>query len=138
MGLWSLESSKKSLPNMANSIEIQAVKSFSIDLGKVRRWADEGLKARGKTDVILEVEIVGAKRIRTLNKKFRNIDKSTDVLSFPLPKNQQVPGQTILGTIFLYSGIINTNAIRLQKSFESEFEFILHHGIDHLCGIHHK
>jgi len=100
------------------------------------RVAREHAKRRRIAGGIFEIEIVSKKRIQEINKKFRKIDRPTDVLSFPAAK---FPGRVRLyGTIFLCSDIIKINAGNNSKDFQAGFDFILSHGIDHLIGIHHK
>lgn len=99
--------------------------------------AREHLKKRGEADACFELEIIGTKRMRTLNNKFMGKDCPTDVLSFPLDK---IPGEKnkLIGTIFVCSDIIKRQAKEKNASFVKEFMFIVRHGIDHLVGIHHK
>ncbi len=84
---------------------------------------------------IVEVGLVAKAKIHEINKKFRDHDCPTDVLSFP---SAEFPSKDKLyGTIFLSCDIIKLNAQESGKSFEEEFDFILCHGVDHLLGIHH-
>ena len=76
--------------------------------------------------------------IRKLNKKFRNKNKSTDVLSFPFYENfflsrlKRKKKKIYLGDI-----IINLNKID-KKNFEREFNKLWIHGLLHLFGHNHK
>lgn len=98
--------------------------------------AKEHLKFRKAKPGIVEVELINQAKMHEINKTFRDIDKATDVLSFPAA---DFPGkEKLYGTIFLCCDIITLNAKDSGKSFEEEFGFILRHGIDHLLGIHHK
>jgi probable rRNA maturation factor len=94
---------------------------------------------RDKGDSFLELNIVGKAKIKSLNKQFLGHDYPTDVLSFP---QSQYPTKsadgTFIGTIVICSDIIDSQAKENLVSFEDEFFFYLHHGIDHLLGIHHK
>lgn len=97
----------------------------------MKKWIDEQAKKRGLTgDFEVNVEIVSAEKMRELNKKFRQIDKTTDVLSFPLYKNLLVikksEGPKILGDIFI------------NRNDRERLEFLVKHGIDHLLGFHHR
>ncbi|MCX6809467.1 MAG: rRNA maturation RNase YbeY [Candidatus Berkelbacteria bacterium] len=122
-----------------NLILIKSIKNFSLGLKSVEKTALKILKKKNVTNSILEIEIVGRKKIQSLNHKFQKKNCPTDVLSFPLSRDQQNGDQPrLLGNIFLYSDIIKKNARQSNKSFEEEFEFILAHGINHLLGVHHK
>jgi probable rRNA maturation factor len=105
--------------------------------------ASEHLKKRKVLAGIFEIELVSRNRIKEINKKFRNLDMPTDVLSFPaaefpLPTGRQAAIEKLYGTIFLSCDIISSNARSDGKTFQAEFDFILSHGIDHLLGIHHR
>lgn len=98
--------------------------------------AKDHFESRKAEPGIVEVELVNKSKIKEINNKFRKKDYPTDVLSFP---TAQFPSeQKLYGTILLCCDIIDLNAKESGKSFESEFDFILRHGIDHLLGIHHK
>jgi probable rRNA maturation factor len=98
--------------------------------------AEQHLKDRNAAEGIFEVELVSKNKIQEINRKFRNLDKPTDVLSFPAA---EFPAeQRLYGTIFLSCDIIKLHAKNDGKTFQAEFDFILNHGLDHLLGIHHK
>jgi len=113
------------------------VSRFPISRELISRTIDDQLKKRGERGKIVEVEVVGVNKIRTLNKKFLNQDRATDVLSFPLGK---IPGEKYenIGTIVVCNDIIKSQAKDHQVAFEGEFLKMLRHGVDHLLGIHHK
>ena len=84
----------------------------------------------------------GSTEIKKLNKKFRNKNKSTDVLSFPfyekkeLKKKKKKKKEVYLGDI-----IINLNKIKNKndkKKFENELNKLWVHGLVHLFGFRHK
>ncbi len=80
-------------------------------------------------DYELSVAIVGGQKIRTLNRTYRELDKPTDILSFPLTKKS--------GEIF----ICLTQAARKAKLHERKPEnylaFLFIHGLLHLRGLDH-
>jgi len=97
------------------------------------------LDFRKSENSLVEVEVVGVKKMQSINKKFRNIDAPTDVLSFPaaeFPKINDEP--KMLGNIFLCSDIIKKNSREYGKTYQEEFGFMLKHGVDHLLGFHHR
>lgn len=118
-------------------------RSKEISEDHIIQVAKSHLNSRKAKNGIFEVEIVGKKRIQELNRKFRDLDYPTDVLSFPvanfpLPTGRQADKEKLYGTIFLCSDIIKLNAQKSGKTFQEELDFILAHGLDHLLGIHHK
>ena len=81
--------------------------------------------------------------IRKLNKKFRKINKSTDVLSFPFhtKKNFIKEKKTKNKEIYLGDIIINFDKIKNKKNkkfFRLEFDKLWVHGLVHLFGHDHK
>ena len=96
------------------------------------------LDFRKASSALVEVEVIGLEKMTSINKKYRNIDAPTDVLSFPVA---EFPAQSdqpqMLGTIFLCSDIIKKNSREYGKTFEEEFDLMLKHGVDHLLGFHH-
>ncbi len=83
--------------------------------------------------------------IRDLNRRFRNIDKSTDVLSFPLfeygENNEEPPVDELVG--MLGDIVISLEQAKLQAaefghSFEREAAFLTVHSMLHLLGYDHE
>ncbi len=80
--------------------------------------------------------------IKKLNKKFRNKNKSTDVLSFPFYNKKDLKTQLKKEKdIYLGDIIININKIKNRKNlsnFKIEFNKLWIHGLTHLFGYDHK
>ena len=101
------------------------------------------------------VTLTNPKNIREYNKKFRNIDKETDVLSFPMFEKQELdnfihktnqnptkqiqnaPFQDILGDIIISVDRVKEQAKEYGHSFNREFAYMLVHGFYHLRGYDH-
>lgn len=77
----------------------------------------------------LEVTIVSRKEIQRLNKQYRNIDKPTDILSFPLSKNE--------GEIYINVEETKKMAKEFERPYENFFAFLFIHGLVHLKGFDH-
>ena len=82
------------------------------------------------------------KEIRTLNKKFRNKNKSTDILSFPFHNKLELK-KVIKKNKEIYLGDIILNLDKLKKKrgksfFLNEFNKLWIHGFVHLFGYDHK
>ncbi|MFA6423459.1 MAG: rRNA maturation RNase YbeY [Patescibacteria group bacterium] len=94
-----------------------------------------------KKNGIFEISVIicGARKIRSLNNKYRNLDKSTDVLSFGQDRIKIIKGQpTLLGDIVISVPNTQKNAKKNNHSFEQEMDDLLYHGLKHLLGYHHK
>ena len=79
--------------------------------------------------------------IRTLNSEHRNIDKATDVLSFPLFEKDDLPLATdgdALGDIVISLERAREQSIEYQHSFEREVSFLTVHSMLHLLGYDHE
>ena len=76
------------------------------------------------------------KKMKVLNKKFRNKNKPTDVLSFPLNNKIKYKKNAYLGDIAISYEIINKRS--KNSSFFLEFDKMWIHGYLHLLGHSHK
>lgn len=77
--------------------------------------------------------------IRTINAKWRHIDKATNVLSFPAFPIQ--PGQRpgpILGDIVIARETVQREAQGENKSFDDHLSHLIVHGLLHLTGYDHQ
>jgi len=80
-------------------------------------------------DYSLSIALVSEKKSREINKKYRKKDKSTNVLSFALHKNE--------GELVLCKAVIKREAKNLGKNFEQLLGFLVIHGMLHLKGMRH-
>ena len=78
------------------------------------------------------------KNIKKLNKVFRKINKSTDILSFPLNKKIKIKKNTYLGDIIISYNYLDKPKSQDLKSFKEKVAKILIHGFLHLLGFDHK
>jgi probable rRNA maturation factor len=87
------------------------------------------------TDKDFELIVVDNKAIQELNKEYRNIDKATDVLSFPLDVAcEHMP----IGSVIISADKVIEKADELGHSKEDEFKLLLIHGLLHLIGYDHE
>ena len=96
-----------------------------------------------KNNVSVNITIVGEKTIKNLNSEHRNINKVTDVLSFPLEEdfeNEEMLDNSIcsdLGDIVICKKRANEQAIEYGHSYTREICFLSLHGFLHLLGYDH-
>jgi probable rRNA maturation factor len=83
----------------------------------------------------IELLVVKNDEIQQLNKEHRNIDKATDVLSFPM--DFDMPNMP-LGSIVISSDFVEEKAKEYGHSFNDEFSLLFIHGILHLLGFDHE
>ncbi|GAJ99106.1 rRNA maturation RNase YbeY [Geomicrobium sp. JCM 19055] len=77
-------------------------------------------------------------RIQELNRDYRNKDAVTDVLSFALNDDEQMPGdEHVLGDIVICVERMKEQAEEYEHSIERELAFLSVHGLLHLLGYDH-
>ena len=100
-----------------------------------KRWstlAETALSAIGKSESSATIAFVSDKRIRELNRRFRGIDKATDVLSFPAEEEFN------LGDIAVSVETAMLQARENGLPFDQEIAQLILHGLLHLCGYDHE
>ena len=81
---------------------------------------------------------------KKLNQKTFNINKPTDVLSFPLYNDIEAISQLDqsmqedMGDMFICRNVIKKNAEIYNKDFVEELQYIVIHGLLHLIGYSHE
>lgn len=91
-------------------------------------------------DVEVSCVLVGDERIHEINREYRHIDRSTDVISFAMEDNDQfyVEGMPrTLGDIFISVDHAKKQAEEYGHSLRREMCFLFTHGILHLLGYDH-
>jgi probable rRNA maturation factor len=86
------------------------------------------------TDKDIELILTDNKEIQILNKEYRQIDKPTDVLSFPL---ENIPGMP-LGSIVISIDKAKEGAEIFGHSIDEEITLLFIHGLLHLLGYDHE
>ncbi len=94
----------------------------------------------------LTITLTNPQNIREINKEYRNVDKETDVLSFPMfekeeleekIKKQDFEHEDVLGDIVISIKRVEEQAKEYGHSFERELSYMLVHGFYHLMGYDH-
>ncbi len=103
----------------------------------LKQVVKECLVLEGKSlDYEISISFVDNEEIRLLNKEYRNIDKVTDVLSFPLDENIPVP-IPLLGDIVISVEKALEQAKTYGHSFVREVAYLTAHSMLHLLGYDH-
>jgi probable rRNA maturation factor len=76
-------------------------------------------------------------QIRMFNRKYRNIDRETDVLSFPLGE-RNLEGKINLGDIIISIDTAERQAQELGHSVDAEIKILIIHGLLHLLSYDHE
>ena len=99
---------------------------------KLEQW----LSATVPAEKNVSLRIVDSDEIQTLNAQYRNMDKPTNVLSFPcdLPDDIDLP---LLGDIVICADVVEREALEFNKPYEAHWAHMLVHGSLHLLGYDH-
>ena len=94
----------------------------------------------------INIILTTPENIRQINKDYRDIDKETDVLSFPMfekeeidnkIKNKDFENEDMLGDIVISIERVKEQAKEYGHSFERELSYMVVHGFYHLMGYDH-
>ena len=97
-----------------------------------------------KTNFEISILLTGSKNMKNLNKKFRKINKDTDVLSFPAEeknffiKDLKSKKEVYLGDVALSYQYIEAITKKQNSNFDDYFKKMLVHGLLHLIGYEHN
>ena len=85
------------------------------------------------------ITLIGPAAMKTLNRTRRKIDKTTDVLSFPLHM-KPISGYTalLLGDLFICPDTVRHHAAESGRSARSQMAWTAIHGLLHLAGYNHE
>ena len=97
-----------------------------------------------KCDPIVSVSLVDNRYIHRMNKKYRGIDRPTDVISFAFLDGQDNreqllfnEGMVALGDIYISVDKAIEQATEYGHSLKRELSFLFVHGLLHLLGYDH-
>lgn len=148
------------------NIEIKASSRYPIRRRRIKNIIKEVLENYNiEKEIGVEVNIVGDRKMRGLKRDHLGIDKTTDVLSFPLQeevakKNSEIRNQKSefkkkekrkkerfvefpdgvlrLGTIIISYPQAQRQANLHKLTIDEEIDRLVEHGMLHLIGIHHE
>ena len=100
-----------------------------------------------KLNFYMSVTLTTPEKIHELNKEFRQVDKPTDVLSFPMFEKHEIDKivkeqvkniiPEVLGDIIISVEKVEEQAKEYGHSFERELSYMLVHGFYHIIGYDH-
>ncbi|MBP3321340.1 MAG: rRNA maturation RNase YbeY [Clostridia bacterium] len=108
--------------------------------GLVRRSVNAALKYEDfQRPCEVSVTFTDNEKIKELNAQYRNIDRATDVLSFPLfDEDFEDEEELALGDVVLSLEKAEEQAKEYGHSFEREVAFLVVHSVLHLLGYDHE
>lgn len=99
-----------------------------------------------QTKLYISITLTNPKNIQVINKSYRNVDKATDVLSFPMfekkeleqiIQNKENEVEDVLGDIVISVQKVEEQAKEYGHSFARELAYMVVHGFYHLMGYDH-
>lgn len=89
----------------------------------------------------VSIAIIGDRKMHALNKKYRDKDKTTNILSFPLAEGEQTQlptDVTRLGDIIISYPEVIRESVEHEFLVDDRVEELVRHGMLHLLGLHHE
>ena len=101
---------------------------IKVDARKIEQQIGKVLTSLDCNEHEISILFIGDQGIRDLNHQFRNIDRSTDVLSFPqiLAGELEIPGALVLGDVAISLETARCQSEEHGLSFEEELTLIAH------------
>ncbi len=123
-------------------LDIEENKEYEMVLNRVinKCFEEENLK-----NLYISITLTNPENIQKINKEYRNIDRATDVLSFPMFEKNEIKevckmnmeGQEVLGDVIISIEQVKKQAEEYGHSFERELAYMAVHGFYHLMGYDH-
>jgi probable rRNA maturation factor len=103
----------------------------------------KALRLLGLRKAEISILFVNDERMRILNRRFRGIDRTTDVLSFPQnefisPNAERLTPNVVLGDVVISLPKTKKQAEENGLTFHQELKRLLIHGLLHLTGYDHE
>jgi probable rRNA maturation factor len=120
-------------------IHLQIDPVFSnLPVDALQRAAEAALQhVTGATDGDLSLVLTDDAQLHDLNRRFRQIDAPTDVLSFPDGETDPDTGQPYLGDVILSVARAEAQAAAAGHTLTDELQLLTIHGVLHLLGHDH-
>ncbi|MFQ5587203.1 MAG: rRNA maturation RNase YbeY [Nitrospiria bacterium] len=114
-------------------------RKYPVDQAQVHHWVRQVLLLQKMENGEVTVVFVNNRRIRVYNRDYRQIDRPTDVLSFPM--REGIGGDlhpAFLGDVMISLEMAESDALRYGRDRSGQLLILLIHGILHLLGYDHE
>ena len=117
-----------------------------FDIGALSETMEQFMSVRGfdvYDEISVSLSLVDEQHMKELNARYRDIDESTDVLSFPLWEEEgdfRPPfdwAELPLGDVVISPSRVQENAKNQKVDYNNEIALVVVHGILHLIGFDH-
>jgi len=113
-------------------------RKFPLDEGEITRWTHQILLMEKIENGEIGLVFVNNRRIRHYNRDYRQINRATDVLAFPM--REGIGGDLhpdFLGDVMISLERTDSDAQRFGRDYNSHLLILLIHGTLHLLGYDH-
>ncbi|XBC43198.1 MAG: rRNA maturation RNase YbeY [Buchnera aphidicola (Meitanaphis flavogallis)] len=111
-------------------------KSYFPKKSQYLKWIRASLNKK-KSNAEITIRIVRTLEMQLLNYKYRNKNKTTNILSFP-STTYKIMQSYFIGDLIVCSDVIKKEANTYNKNIESHWAHMIIHGTLHLLGYDHK
>lgn len=109
------------------------------EIDVLEKLIDFAVKYQKVNNVVFSITFINDDDMHKMNKQYRNIDRSTDVLSFAFEDSDDIKNSEIrmLGDIYISVDKAHEQAIAYGHAYLRELAFLMIHGFLHLLGYDH-
>jgi len=115
---------------------------YKADRKRIKSAVFSVLEEQGvKSPLEVSIAIVGDRKMKALNKKYRQKETTTNILSFPLSEGDstRLPKDVLrLGDIVISYPQLIREAAAEEMLVDDRMEELVRHGMLHLLGLHHE
>ncbi len=117
---------------LSMTIGIKSRSAYRFDRHILRRRIRQFFNKTGLRDVEVSLNFVGQRKMRQLNRQFRDLDKVSDVLSFPQQEPRNPEGILLLGDVVVCYPKAQEEAITYQRTVDEVIWDLVEHGLSRL------
>jgi len=134
------KSSKKSFQKNKMKLFFENNTDIKLKKKEFKKIAEKVvLKLKKSQRAEIGLHLINDAQIKKLNKKYREVNQPTDVLSFPLERiEEKTEGPHQLGDIFISVDTAKRNSATFNLPLEKEIKHLFTHGLLHLLGYDHE
>jgi probable rRNA maturation factor len=126
-------------PELAGLVILEK-KVVGLSQSTLERFVTRARRAAGLRGMV-NVLLTSSAAMRSLNSRFRGVNKATDVLSFPSATSSAssvLAARQFAGEVAISAEIAIQNSVRLGHPAAKEVKVLVLHGILHLAGFDHE
>ncbi|QQR89315.1 MAG: rRNA maturation RNase YbeY [Myxococcales bacterium] len=129
---------KSTTDKLSVGLELRGVRPSPQLKRAIVQRAKRMMQVLGLKNCELSLLLCGDRQIQILNRRYRNKDKATDVLSFPQIDDPRKMDCSMLGDVVISRTTAARQAREKGHSELDEITFLLAHGLLHLLGMDHR